>query len=312
MSELRRTLLTGGTGFLGRHVLAELQAQGHEVWSLGRRRPALVAAARHVPLADPRDAAAIRAAIEHVRPATILHLAGSAVAPPAEMYVVNTIFAAGLLTAAAAVAPSARLFLAGTAAEYGPVAEPSLPVTEATPPAPRDAYGISKLAQTLHGLAAAELGLGVVVGRIFNAIGPGMPEHLALGAFAAQLTRLGPGGGVLLTGDLEVDRDFIEVEQAARLIIALAARPDVTGVVDLCSGSPTRLRVLVEALVNRTGLRIEIRRDPARGGITAHRRHFGAAGRLRSLGLPVPVLEVGRAMEGLAAEVARARAASLE
>jgi GDP-4-dehydro-6-deoxy-D-mannose reductase len=308
MSAPQRALVTGGTGFLGRYVIAELERQDHEVWTLGRRRPASIPTSRHVPLPDPRDMAAIRAAVESSAPTAIIHLAGTAMAPLAEMYAANAVFAAGLLTAGLACSPRPRVFLAGTAAEYGPVAQSDLPVTEATAPAPREAYGISKLAQTLHGLAAAERGLGVVIGRLYNAIGAGMPEHLALGSFAAQLARMGPEGGVLLTGDLDVERDFIEVEQAARLIVTLSGRTDVTGVVDLCSGAPTRLRALVEALVRHTGLRVEIRHDPLRGGITAHRRHFGAAQRLHALGLPVPSLDAERAVARIAAEVARRRA----
>jgi GDP-4-dehydro-6-deoxy-D-mannose reductase len=287
--------VTGGTGFLARHILAVAATAGLEIWSLGRRLPEGVPEARHMQFEDPTAARAVHEAVQAANPDVVIHLAGMATGDVAAMYQVNVVFAAHLLTVAAAQRTPPRVFLAGSAAEYGPVAESDLPVTEATPPAPRDAYGITKLAQTLHGLSAAERGLGVVIGRLFNVIGAGMPEHLALGAFAAQIARMGPGGGALVTGDLDVERDFMEAADAARLVVALVTRPDVTGVLNICSGTPTSLRRLVEELVLHCGLPVELRQEPGRRGVTSLRRHFGAALRLRTLGLPVPVFDPVRA-----------------
>ena len=126
-------------------------------------------------------------------------------------------------------------------------------------------------------------------------IGAGMPEHLALGSFAAQIARMGPDGGTLITGDLEVERDFVDATDAARSIVALIARPDVRGVVDICSGKPTSLRQLVDEMVLRCGLPVELRQDPGRRGVTSVRRHFGAALRLRALEMAVPVIDPVRA-----------------
>lgn len=262
-----------------------------DVWTLGRRRPEQVIADRHIWLDDPTAGSAIREAVQAARPDILIHLAGLATSDLATMYTVNAVFAGHLLGAVAAECPGARVFLAGSAAEYGPVAVSDLPVTESTPASPRDAYGITKLAQTLHGLSAAELGLGVVIGRLFNVIGAGMPEHVALGSFAAQIERMGPEGGRLITGDLDVERDFVAATDTAHLILALVKRPDATGVFNLCSGTALSLRTLVEELVRRCGRPIELRWDPNRRGVTSLRRHFGAPVRLRSLGLPIPVLD---------------------
>jgi GDP-4-dehydro-6-deoxy-D-mannose reductase len=294
-----RALVTGASGFLGQHVLAELAARGIETWSLGRRCPVTVGPERHIVLASVLDVRTLSDSLRRVAPSIVLHLAGTATAPLAEMYEANTIFAANLLSAAASIPTPPRVFLAGTAAEYGPVSEIDLPVTEQTPAAPRDAYGISKLAQTYHGLSAAERGLGVVVGRIFNAVGPGMPEHLALGSFAAQIHRLGPAGGVLETGDLDVERDFVEVSDVAALAVDLAMRTDVTGIVHLSSGVPTSLRQLVEGLLRYAGKPVELRRVAGRRGITSVRRHYGLPVRLGELGLRVPTFDADRAAASL-------------
>ncbi len=289
-----RALVTGGTGFMSRHVLAA--AASFDIWTLGRRPPGQVAAGQHIQLDDPADENAIHDAVRTVRPDVVIHLAGQATGDLATMYRVNAVFAGHLLAALLGERPGAGVFLAGSAAEYGPIPESELPVSEATPAQPRDAYGITKLAQTLHGLSAMERGLQVVIGRMFNVIGPGMPEHLALGSFAAQIARMGPTGGVLMTGDLDVERDFIAASEAAHLILALLKRPDAAGVFNLCSGAPLSLRTLVEELVRRCGRPVELRRDPNRRGVTSLRRHFGVPARLRSLGLEVPMLDPVRAV----------------
>lgn len=305
---MRRALVTGATGFLGRHLLRELSARGVEAWSLGRQLPASFAPTHHLALPDPADAAAIGDALRRAAPDAVFHLAGTATGALPAMYAANTLFGAELLAAAAAQPSPPRIFLAGSAAEYGPLPEAALPVTEATPAQPRDGYGISKLAQTLHGLAAAERGVGVVVGRLFNVIGSGMPTHLALGSFAAQLRRLGPQGGVLETGDLDVERDFVEADEAVRLMLDLVARPDVTGVVNICAGRPTSLRALLDTLLRQVGAPVAVRQHPARRGITAMRRHYGAPVRLAALGLAAPMFDLDRAMATVAAEIVGAGA----
>ncbi len=75
-----RVLLTGGAGFIGRHVLRELLARGHAVRVLDSLRPDVHANGETAPLdgadllvADVRDAEAIDRALKGVD--AVLHLA---------------------------------------------------------------------------------------------------------------------------------------------------------------------------------------------------------------------------------------------
>src|SRR5690242_3674558 len=70
-----RCLITGATGFVGRHLAAALLPAGHEVHGLGRR-PADLAIPLHI--ADLADAAATEAVVRAVRPDWVFHLAGYA------------------------------------------------------------------------------------------------------------------------------------------------------------------------------------------------------------------------------------------
>lgn len=289
-------LVTGATGFLGSHLVAALQRTPAAIWTLGRRHPAGIPEARRLRLTTPDDAGEILHAVTAAAPNVILHLAGAAVASLPDLYRVNAVYGALLLSAAEKAAPDARIVLAGSAAEYGPVEPSALPVTEATLPQPVDPYGITKLAQTLHAMAAQRRGRSVVIARLFNVLGPAMPGHLALGAFSRQIAALPSTGGVLHTGDLSSERDFLPVATVVEMLLALARRRDILGPINVCSGRPTRIRDLVAELVRHCPFPIEVQEDPRRGGVTALRTHFGSAERLQSHGLRPAALDLSQAM----------------
>jgi len=293
-------LVTGAGGFLGRHVVARLHALGLPVVTLGRRAQPGAAPGTSFAIPDLADAAAIQGVMAQVRPDFVLHLAGTATAEPLEdAYRVNAMFAARLLQAARRLDTPPAILLAGSAAEYGPVAEDALPVTEATPCRPTSTYGITKLAQSLHGLAAAGDGLRVVVARLFNLVGGGMPAHLALGAFARQIAEMPASGGTLRTGPLDRERDFVEVAPTADVLVALMRDTQAVGVVNICSGTPRSLRDFTTALIAQSGKPVAVLSEPGRGGNSDMVRHWGSATRLASLGhrlAPADPARVARAL----------------
>jgi GDP-4-dehydro-6-deoxy-D-mannose reductase len=283
---MKRALVTGATGFIGRAVVARLEAEG---WYVVRavRTSQGDAAARSIVLGPaPWDQATFAAAIESARPDVVFHLAGTTRARnAAEMYNTNTGLAASLLDAVAASAIRPAVILAGSAAEYGNLPAEYLPAREDGPCQPITDYGISKFAQTLLGLARAGTGIAVLVARIFNPLGAGMPSHLALASFAEQLRRK---TGRLSVGDLDVARDFIGVDEAARLIVALAGDPKNYGrVYNICSGTAVPLRQLVEELVRQSEQTVQIVIDPDRLRPGEARALFGDTARLRAAGLSV-------------------------
>jgi GDP-4-dehydro-6-deoxy-D-mannose reductase len=217
-------LVTGATGFLGRHVLGALHERGAPEVRLiasGRRDPSLGTELPflEVDLGEPRS---VKAAIEASAPDVILHLAGRT--PPAEpgaFYRDNTLATVHLLDALRDRGRPARVVLAGSAAEFGPVPVEDLPAGEDYPSRPSDSYGLSKWLATAAGLAARPP-LEVVVGRIFNPIGPGQPASQVFGRFAARLAEPGPEPVHLVVGDLDARRDFIDVRDVARALVALA------------------------------------------------------------------------------------------
>ncbi len=303
-----RVLITGASGFIGCHVLRQLHARGWQAVAVGRRIVPSIVGEMRVALPQADDAQAVRDLITRVAPQVIIHLAGMVAASPvAEVYRANVVYAANILDAASAMVSAPIVLLVGSAAEYGPVPNADLPVAESFPCAPSTPYGISKLAQTLHGLSAVARGLPVIVARMFNPIGPGMAENLALGSFARQIACMGPEGGTLRTGDINVERDFIDVREAVRLLIALIEKPQaVGGVTNICTGYGWNLADATHRLIQAAGMPIRIEQDKARHGASTFPRFVGSPAKLHDMGLSVSLPDMDALMAALL-EDARAK-----
>jgi GDP-4-dehydro-6-deoxy-D-mannose reductase len=259
-----RALLTGAGGFCGRHMIRYLQSTGVGVQTIGRGPS--TATHRRVHFGD---RGALVEALAEFRPDFVLHLAGIAHSVHvSDYYAVNVLYAAQLLQAMQdAGCGAVPTLLVGTAAEYGAVSEHTLPIGESAPAIPRTQYGISKLAQTLMGLALARSGRPIVVARPFNIIGPGMSEHLSVQSFASQLGRNMSRASPIIVevGNLETVRDFIDVETAMAVYWRLVTAPDAYGeVVNVCSGRPVRMGDVLQKLISLSGCSADVRCDAHR------------------------------------------------
>jgi GDP-4-dehydro-6-deoxy-D-mannose reductase len=214
----KRILVTGARGFVGRHVVDRLtpEASVHPLV----RRIAEVGSESEVE-GELTSLASMQAALRTVRPDAVIHLAGAT--PPADVetfYAVNALGTVNLLEAARLLDRPMRIVVVGSAAELGPVEESALPVGEEYRARPTEPYGTSKLLATTAALSARPP-LEVCVARVFNPIGPGLPESQALGRFAAVLASSPTDHVELTVGDLTPRRDFIDVRDVAEAIIAL-------------------------------------------------------------------------------------------
>jgi nucleoside-diphosphate-sugar epimerase len=247
-------LVTGGSGFLGRHLLARVDREAVDVVALGRRP----LPGRRSVAADLLDPPGLRRAIRDVSPSVVLHLAGRT--PPADAEALdrsNRAATLGLIDALAEIDPRPLLIAAGSAAELGPVPVEALPVGEGCEARPETDYGRSKLAAT-----RAVLGSGGIVARVFNPIGPGLPTSQALGRFAARLAD-GAGPITLEVGDLTPRRDFVDARDVADALVALAmkGRP---GLYHLGTGTSRSVGEGLDLLVSLSGRAVRVVSDPGR------------------------------------------------
>jgi GDP-4-dehydro-6-deoxy-D-mannose reductase len=252
-------LITGATGFLGRHVLSLLGGGAGEVVVLGRRCPRGWAGGRFV-ATDLDDPEGLVRALARIEPDVVIHAAGRT--PPADeasLYRSNTLATLHLLDALRSTGRAVRVVLAGSAAELGAVPVEALPVGEGYPCRPVGAYGLGKWLATCAGLAARPP-LEVVVGRVFNPIGPGLPESQAFGRFAARLADRSTRE--LTVGNLDARRDFVDVRDVARALITLGEQGAPGRIYNIGTGRSRRVGDGLEYLLRCCGRSVSIQVGP--------------------------------------------------
>jgi GDP-4-dehydro-6-deoxy-D-mannose reductase len=260
-------LITGATGFCGRHLTRRLRGEGGmRIWGLGRRAhpPADMEVDEYLPV-DLTDAAGVATAVERIRPDLIFHLAGLADGPVEDIYRANVLGTLHLLDAARTGAPESRILLVGSAAEYGNVPLGALPVTEDHWCRPVHAYGVSKHVVTQLGLAhAVRFGMKVVVARPFNIVGAGVAHWLVVGAVLERLRRAVENGGapVVRVGNLEAERDFVAVEDVVDAYVRLVHGEPWGNVFNICSGRAWRIKAVIDLLLSHAPRSVRLEIDP--------------------------------------------------
>ncbi len=260
-------LITGATGFVGRHVLdlvlADPTALGCDrAVALGRREPDGVVDSAFVS-ADLDQVPGLRSAIHRIQPDVVLHTAGRT--PPAaneELYRGNFWGTIHLLAALRTLEKPVRVVLLGSAAELGPVPIARLPVDESYPCLPVEAYGRGKYLATLAGLAERPP-LEVAVARVFNPIGPFAPPTQALGRFARLLAEPGREPIELTTGDLSARRDFIDVRDVAAAMVAIARQGRAGTVYHVGTGCSRPVGEGLKRLIELSGRSARVREEIA-------------------------------------------------
>lgn len=257
MTAMPPALVTGGSGFLGRHLLDRLGGTGSVV-AIGRHRPRDWPE-RDFQQVDLEDPAAVDRAIRDIGPGTVYHLAGrTPPANPSALYRGNTLATSNLIRALRHWARPVRVILAGSAAEIGPT--PIVPVAEDISCRPADAYGLSKWCAARVGLQAGPP-LEVIVARLFNPIGPGAPATQAFGRFARMLAAPGDPALTLRVGNLDARRDFLDARDVAAGLIALADSGRPGSVYHLASGRSRSIAEGLDVLIRLSGRAVLVDTD---------------------------------------------------
>lgn len=263
-----RALITGATGFAGRHLARQLVDAGWAVTGLARAGQAPPGV--ELLSADIGDAAAVRAAVARSRPRAIFHLAAivDTVTTPSvdELVRVNTHGTRVVADAVRAVDLSIRILLASSAFVYGSTTPEEQPIAESHPLRPLTPYGESKVAAEGILRAHAVAGGDVVIARAFQHTGPGHVGAYALPDWAERLARIERSGrpAEIATGNLDVERDYLDVRDVTRAYLALAERGAPGEIYNVSSGAGVTMRLLLEGLIDAFGVDADIVTDPAR------------------------------------------------
>lgn len=250
-----RTLVTGGAGFIGSHLVDRLVADRHEVLvvddlSTGRKEnldQALMSTGCRLVELD-ITSHELPALAEQFGPDVVLHLAAQmdvrkSVVDPLHDTRTNVLGTVNVLTAAARAGVRKVVFASSGGTVYG---EPeTIPVGEDAPLRPASPYGAAKVAGEsyvaafgrLHGFAWTSLRLG-------NVYGPRQDPHGEAGVVAIFGSAMREGRQTLIFGDGSSSRDYIYVDDVVEAFVqCLDGRTD-GGVFNVGTGKATTVREL--------------------------------------------------------------------
>jgi GDP-4-dehydro-6-deoxy-D-mannose reductase len=258
-----RVLVTGSSGFVGRHLCRFLMLVGAEVLPCpGPDGPGAL---------DVTDGDAVLRRISESRPDGIVHLAGvSSVAWSHEnaekTFLVNGLGTVNVLQAVRTTAPHARVLIIGSGEMYGRIPE-GRRAQEEDLLHPLSPYAASKCAaEQVARQYVASYGLQIVCTRPFNHIGPDQSPQFVVPSFARQIAEVKRGRkpAIIDVGDLSPVRDFLHVEDVVRGYWTLLQPPVSPGVYNICAGVGRSIRSVLDELLELSGVSAQIRVTPGR------------------------------------------------
>jgi UDP-glucose 4-epimerase len=292
---MAKYLVTGGCGFIGSHLCDALLSRGDEVrvlddLSTGKREN-LASGAEFV-YGSVTDAALVRRAVTDIEGCFHLAAIASVERGVHEWLYTHQVNVGGTVTIFDAVRDlpnQVPVVYASSAAVYG---EPSsIPLEESSEKRPLSAYGADKYGCELHAAVGTTVhGIPTVGLRFFNVYGPrqdpNSPYSGVISIFAEKISR---DQSITIFGDGKQTRDFVYVADVAQaLLAAMALRPALPEVLNVCSGKAISVLDLAERIARVAGRRPQLSFGEARLGDIRNSVGSRALSRGR-LGLAAPV-----------------------
>lgn len=271
-------LVTGGTGFVGSHLVELLLSRGitpHVTSSSSEKGYVhTLLPEDHIHVVDLTHAESISQLFTAIQPSQIYHLAalaavGSSYQQIEHIFENNVKLQLGLLETIKKQLPQSKVLVVGSGLEYDPyflVGTQNQLLTETSPLGPISPYAVSKVFQDLLALSYHySYGLNIVRVRPFNHIGERQSPEFAIPAFAKQIVAIERGQqGELLVGDLQATRDITDVKDVVRAYLLLMEKGQVGQVYNVGSGQGRTMQEFLDRLCDLSTATIKVSVETSR------------------------------------------------
>lgn len=275
-----KILLTGASGFTGRHFADMAREAGHEVVALACN------------LADKVE---LRQEVLAAAPDSVVHLAAISFVGQADenaFYAVNVVGTMNLLDALLALPKlPQRVLLASSANVYGNC--DASPIGENQTPSPMNHYATSKLAME-HMARTVGDRLPLVFTRPFNYTGVGQAGQFLIPKLVNHFARRASS---IELGNLHVEREFNDVSMISASYLQLIEHGVAGETYNICSGNAYALQQVIELLTRITGHRMDVTVNPAFVRAGEVHRLCGNPSRLTALPPPAILLPAPLSLE---------------
>lgn len=272
-----RILVTGGTGFVGTHLVEFLLGATTATISVASQSgkssffDELSSDRVSVHALDLGNAEETLALVKSFQPTQVYHLASLASVSKshqksAMVLTQNTLLQYSILEAVRVAAPKAKILSVGSAEQYGINQDGSEALyTEKTPFSPVSPYGVSKITQEMLSVYYQQAhGLSILRTRAFNHIGERQSTEFAIPAFITRiLAAKKEGKQTIATGNMTAIRDISDVKDVVSAYYQIMEQGQVGAVYNVGSGVGNSMQDVLETLIELIGVPIKPVQDQA-------------------------------------------------
>ena len=256
----KKILLTGASGFTGRHFIQLANSKGYNCIALTQKNTDYVDGCSQIVVADLTNKQQLKEQLVLIKPDYVVHLAAiSFVAHGdiADIYNTNLIGTLNLLDCLIELnLPLKKILIASSGNVYGNNQE--LPINEMMPPTPANDYAISKFSMEL-GAQLRFKKLPLVIVRPFNYSGVGQAEHFLIPKIVKAFKQKQQ---TIELGNLDVARDFSDVRDVVNSYIKLLESDSRSEQFNICTGKSTSLLSVIYMLNKLAGYEIKVTVNP--------------------------------------------------
>ncbi len=255
----KKILVTGSNGFVGKHLMYELAAQGWSPVGLSREDEPVPENKQypymHCDLSD--EGSVSKIPLEGVR--AVINLAGLAAVGPSfdnpDLYMkVNVEVLTNLADhIIASQRKNIRIIAVSSGAVYS--SQQDLPLTESSTLDPDSSpYAKSKIAMEESAQNYTKKGVECIVVRPFNHIGPGQNQGFLLPDLFAKIKALPDRKTSIAVGNITTQRDYTDVRDVAKAYVAVATEPKLkNNIYNVCTGRPVSGETIFDTLKDVLG-----------------------------------------------------------